>query len=292
MTARRLDPATDDGLARRVRGLRVRGQDGLAILPHRSIWRLDLPLWHVARGVLLAVALTLGVYALRDAVAHAWASVLVGWLQTLDLPGRFDTELRGDASWFGIALPQLELRSRPQHDLASLFHAAAAAAVWWLAGRLPDAFRPAGYLLRFAVLIHAAAIAFFMLRGASFPHSLVGHAEEGLRQAWSLMLLTPSIHLVTYYLFPFALWQHLALTVVTVSWLALLAPMLYALHAALLHHLGLVVMPLLQLLFGVMVLIVGFVALYGWAMSWAECDGDPGDACVSASVSLLPGGRA
>jgi hypothetical protein len=29
-------------------------------------------------------------------------------------------------------------------------------------------------------------------------------------------------------------------------------------------------MPLLHLLFGVMVAIIGFVALYGWAMGWAN----------------------
>ena len=105
---------------------------------------------------------------------------------------------------------------------------------------------------------------------AACLHSLVGHTDDGLRQIWTLMLLTPWMHLATYYLFPFALWQHAALSAATLLWLALLAPVQYALHAALLQRFGPVVMPLLQLLFGVMVPILGFVALYGWAMSWPQ----------------------
>lgn len=259
---------------RRVRGLRLRGQDGRAILLHRSIWRLELPLRRIVGGTLLAATLSLGVFALRDTVAAGWAVVFVGWMQALGLPGQFDTALRGDASWFGIALPLIDLRPLPQHDLALPLHAVATAAAWWLAGRLPDAFRPGSYLLRFAALIHGASVVFFTFRAASFPHSLVGHTVEGLRQAWALMLITPWVHLVTYYLFPVAPWQRLLLTLFTLAWLAVTAPLLYALHAVLLHHLGLVAMPLLQLLFGVMVLIIGFVALYGWAMSWPDRTAD------------------
>ena len=230
----------------------------------------------IAGSVALAALLSLGVFSLRDTIAAGWAVVLVGWMQALGLPGQFDVALRGDASWFGIALPLIDLRPLPQHDLALPLHAAATAVAWWLGGRLPDAMRPGGYLLRFAALIHGASVAFFALRAASFPHSLVGHTVEGLRQAWALMLITPWVHLVTYYLFPVAPWQRRLLTLLTLAWLAVTAPLLYTLHAVLLHHLGLVAMPLLQLLFGVMVLIIGFVALYGWAMSWPDRASDRG----------------
>jgi hypothetical protein len=82
------------------------------------------------------------------------------------------------------------------------------------------------------------------------------------------MVLTPWLHLCTFYLFPFALWQRFALTALTLAFLFLLAPLQYATHAALVYQLGLMVLPLLHLLFGVMVPILGFVALYGWGMSW------------------------
>lgn len=293
MASQRLPrPAAAEGHEWRVRGLRLRGQDGRAILPHRSIWRLELPLRRIAGGIALAAALSLGLFALRDTIAAGWAIVLVGWLQALGLPGHFDVAPRGDISWFGIALPLIDLRPLPQHDLALPLHAAATAAAWWLGGRLPDAFRPGGYLLRFAALIHGASVAFFAFRAASFPHSLVGHTAEGLRQAWALMLITPWVHLVTYYLFPVAPRQRFLLTLFTLAWLAAAAPLVYTLHAVLLHHLGLVVMPLLQLLFGVMVLIIGFVALYGWAMSWPDDAGGRGTDAAPARGTAAGAGEA
>ena len=80
----------------------------------------------------------------------------------------------------------------------------------------------------------------------------------------------------------------MALTVVTLLWLAVLAPVQYALHAALLQQFGLVLMPLLNMLFGMLVPIFGVVALYGWAMSWpdgSEADRQPA-AAPGAAVDM------
>ena len=86
---------------------------------------------------------------------------------------------------------------------------------------------------------------------------------------WALMLLTPWLHLLIYYLMPFPLWCRIVLTAATLIYLLVLTPLLYAGHAALIHHAGLILMPLLELLFGVMVSIIGMVALYSWAMGWS-----------------------
>ena len=248
--------------------LRQRGHRGGAIAQHRALHSLRWPKERLATGFALALALTLALLAAREALAAAWAAALVGWLHALDLPGSFDTALHGGDGLVALGVPTLDVPLAAQGELTPALHGAVALAVWWLAGQLPDAARPATYLLRFAMLIHGTSIAFFWLWPASFPHSLSSHVASGLRQIWALMLLTPWLHFCTYYPFPFAAWQRAALSAVTLAWLAVLAPLQYALHIALLHHLGPIAMPLLHLLFGVMVSIIGFVALYGWAMSW------------------------
>ena len=248
--------------------LRLRGHRGGAIPTHRAIHSLRWSGARLAVGFVLAVVLTLALLAAREAVAAAWATTLVGWMQALGLPGPFDAALHGGDGLVALGVPSLDVRLAAQGDLTPALHAAVALAVWWLAGQLPDAARPATYLLRFAMLIHGASIAYFWFWPASFPHSLSSHVASGLRQVWALMLLTPWIHFCTYYPFPFVAWQHALLSVLTLAWLFVLAPLQYALHIALLHHLGPIAMPLLHLLFGVMVSIVGFVGLYGWAMSW------------------------
>ncbi len=249
---------------------RLRGHRGGAILPHRSIWSLQLPRHRLAVGVLIALGFT-GLLALaQPMLASAWGRQMVWWMQALGLPGQFAQPDLAGLDLFSLPVPLIDvaLPDLGWVDLAA--HALGCVVLWVLAGWLPDSAKPGAYLLRFAVLIHSASVLYFALWPASFPHSLISHVGGGLRQAWTLLLLTPWLHLCTYYLFPFALWQRPALTAVTLLYLALLAPLQYASHAALLVLMGPVVMPLLQLLFGVMVPILGLVALYGWGMSWHD----------------------
>ena len=248
--------------------LHRRGHPGGAILPHRSIWSLRLPRGRLATGVAIAAAFTLLLLWLQPLVAHFWGWQLVWWMQSLDLAGQFELPDLGDMSPLSLSVPLIDATMPATEPLTPLVHGLVALSLWFLAGWLPDAGKPATYLLRFGVIIHLVSVLYFLLWPASFSHSLMSHVSSGLRQSWVLLLLTPWLHLATYYLFPFALWHRLLLTTLTMLYLLVLAPLQYASHAALLSLTGPILMPLLHLLFGVMVAILGFVALYGWAMSW------------------------
>lgn len=247
--------------------LHRRGHRGGTILPHRSIRSLRLPPGRLLAGALLAAAFTVALLRLQPWVARAWSNVLLWWMRGLALPGDF-TPAVGGGEVATLAVPGLELRLRGLTGLAVLGHAVALVLLWWLPARLPDAARPLTFLLRFVALTHGAALLFFVLWPASFPHSVRSHVGSGLRQAWMLMLLTPWLHLATFYIFPVAWWHRVLLTLLTLLFVLVLTPLQYACHAALVVLLGLVAMPVLHLLGGVMLPILGFVALYGWGMSW------------------------
>lgn len=246
--------------------LHRRGHRGGTILPHRSIWSLRLPFSRVLGGTAIAAAYTALLAALQPLIAAAWSTVLLWWLHRLALPGEFVAGQGGGL--IKIAVPSVELPLQGMTASALLGHAVVLVLLWWAPARLPDAARPATFLLRFLALTHGAAVLFFVLWPGSFPHSVRSHVASGLRQAWMLMLITPWLHLATFYIFPIATSQRVLLTALTLLFLAVLAPLQYACHVAVLHLLGPVAMPVLHLLFGVMVPILGFVALYGWAMSW------------------------
>jgi hypothetical protein len=252
------------------------GHRGGRILPHRSIFSLQLPLHRLGVGLLIALGCTALLALAQPLVEQAWGAQMVWWMQGLGLAGQFQPTMPGDADLFSLAVPLIDVLLPDVGPAALTVHALIAVALWISAGWLPDPAKPAAYLLRFAVIIHATAIVYFLLWPGSFPHSGISHAAGGLRQNWALMLLTPWLHLCTYYLFPFAFWQRVAVTAATVLFLFVLTPLQYASHAALLSVLGLVAMPVLHLLFGVMVPILGLVALYGWAMSWYDPAPVPG----------------
>lgn len=248
------------------------GHRGRLILQHRAMGRLPNPGLRLVTAPLLALAFTAALLALQGPIAEIWSALMSDWLAALELPGLVIYAAPVQDGWLTLAAPLIDMPVRSLSGGVPLGHACGVAVVWWAAGRLPDALKPGAYLLRFAVLIHAISVLFFWLWPGSFLHSVAGHCANGLRQAWLLMLVTPWLHLATYYLFPQPLYRCALLTLMSVIYLLVLTPLQYAMHAALLYHLGLVVMPLLHLLFGAMLSILGFVALYGWAMSWPVPD--------------------
>ncbi len=260
---------------------RQRGHRGGAILQHRSIWRLQLPLHRLALGLLIALGYSALLALLQAPLVAFWHAQMLAWLQGLDLAGPLPAvDLAAleaaESGWFSPPRLALDLAMSDLGPVGLAAHALACVVLWTGAGWLPDSGKPGAYVLRFGVLIHAASVLYFSLWPGSFGHSLDGHVNAGLRQTWMLMLLTPWLHLCTYYPFPFAWWQRLALTGVTLLYLLLLAPLQYTTHAVLLVATGPVLMPLLHLLFGVMVPILGLVALYGWGMSWHDPQREPG----------------
>ena len=266
-----------------------RGHRGGAILPHRSIWSLQLPLHRLGVGLLIALGYTGLLVLLQAPVAGFWGWQMAAWLQALGLQatglqvigqsgqsGLLDQMAALDeagASLLSLPVPVLDLALPDVSNVALAAHGLACMGLWIAAGWLPDSGKPGTYVLRFGVLIHAAAVLYFGLWPGSFAHSLSGHVSAGLRQSWMLLLFTPWLHLCTYYLFPFTLLQRLGLTGLTLLYLGLLAPLQYTSHAVLLVLAGPVLMPLLHLMFGVMVPILGLVALYGWGMSWHDPQG-------------------
>jgi hypothetical protein len=221
----------------------------------------------------LALVFTALCWVSRDMLAGAWSAQLHWWLRALDLVGTPVASAGGMATpggsnWLGLSLPRVDLQAPDVGLPALLSHALAAVVAWVVAGWWPDRARPIALLMRAAVVVHTLAITYFFFLPASFPHALGNHAVAGLRMGWLLMLLTPWLHLAIYYLLPFALWQRLVLTSLSLLYLAVLTPLQVASHVALVSLVGPVAMPLLHLLLGVLLPVVGLVALYGWAVSW------------------------
>lgn len=250
--------------------LQRQGHRGSAILPHRAIASHALPVRRLIEGLLLSCAFTLALAALQPWVASGWGEIQVWWMQALELPGHFVVPEAAPRQLLTLPVPLIDPQLRTVELPEVGMHALAVITLWFAAGWLPDRAKPLAFLLRFALLLHGSAVLYLLFWPASFPHTISDHVGAGLRQSWLLILATPWLHLCTYHLFPFPAWQRVALTSVSTLFLLILAPLQYASHAALVCLAGPIVMPLLYLLFGLMVPVMGLVALYGWAMSWSS----------------------
>ncbi|MEK8025462.1 hypothetical protein [Pseudaquabacterium rugosum] len=254
--------------------LRRRGAAGGVILPHRSIWSLNLPGRRLAIGLALTLLFTLLLSLAKPWISLFWVEQMREWMQALGLAQQIGVDDAVPSSQgqylLSLPVPMVHLQMPAPVRPLLMIHGGVAVLAWLAVGFLPDAGRPATYLVRFAAMIHLCAVVFFAFWAPVFPHDETGHIAWGLHRNWLFMLLTPWLHLFTYYMFPFPWWQRIALTGLTVGWLALLGPLQFALHAQALAVFGIVVMPLLETLAGVMLPILGMVALFGWAMSWND----------------------
>jgi hypothetical protein len=258
--------------------LRVRGHRGGTIAPHRALWSRTLPLQRVLQGVLLAAGCTALLLWLRPWIEATWGDALLWWMRALELHGRFFAAEAGPAYGMGLVAPVIAPDLPPPDPWLPMRHGVVVVMLWWCSGWFSDAAKPLAFFIRLGALVHGTSALYFMCWPASFTHTVASHVASGLRQTWYLMLATPWIHLLTYYLFPFAVGQRVLLTGATLAFLAVLTPLQYATHVALVQISGPVLLPLLNLVFGVMVPVVGVVALYGWGMGWRSVEGEASDA--------------
>lgn len=136
-----------------------------------------------------------------------------------------------------------------------------------------------GYLLRrrylplalalftLAIVVLIGALAFTPVL-APFPYVLTRYTQSMLLMGLVLMFVTPLMLMVIYYPLDFSFPKKLVLTALCVVWLAVALPCQYCLQAVVVHDLGLMALPTLFLLTGLLLDIMGLVALYSWGMSW------------------------
>jgi hypothetical protein len=248
--------------------LSVRGHLGGTIAQHRAIWRETLPWQRVLQSLVLALAFSALLLWWRPWLEAVWTDAMLWWMQALELRGRFFPGDPSQGGGLGLVVPTIAPELPRPDPWLPMRHGAVVVLLWWCSGWFSDAAKPLAFFIRLGALVHGASVLFFMFWPASFTHTVASHVASGLRQTWYLMLAVPWIHLLTYYLFPFAAWQRALLTTATLAFLALLTPLQYASHVALAQMSGLILLPLLNLVFGVMLPVVGVVALYGWGMGW------------------------
>lgn len=242
---------------------------GKPIDPHRSLARLAFPKRRLLHVLLVPTVFNLLVLLLLDTLTGAWYQFFQFWITQINLPAVLGHALIGPEG-FRVSLPTLTLPANlPDSGLWWLI--AGLTLISWVAARLiPQPLLPLRYLLRLAVLIQTSALIFFALFPGRFPYQISDHLYSLQGAGIGMMLVMPWVHGLIYHVFGFSLGQKLALSGLTLLYLSLALPCLIMLHSYLLLNCSLMIMPLLNFLGGIMLLLMGCIGLYGWAMSWTQ----------------------
>ncbi len=245
-----------------------RGARGAIIPKHRAMIQLAWTPRRAARAVVLALAGFLAVVAGLPVIGRLWGRLL-GWLvPAIGGPAElgWHTVDVGTVLRIGVPYPLFQGPwPEPRHWVV----VGGATVLTLLASFLvPARFLPARYFLRFVAAVQAVSLGYFAFASPPFPYPLPGYIAGLLTAGMAVLALVPVALGFGFYIFDHSLPRQLALTAMIVGHLAVLLPLQGLLHAYLTARLSLLVQPPLFFIFGLLVEVVVFVGLYGWAMSW------------------------
>jgi hypothetical protein len=274
MTRRATPPEGDAAFtnaARRgatVNAQRRQGVLGGRIAPHRSMIGLRASPTLLVDLLVLPAALLLGVYVVLDRLMDAWRWLMESLSGPLALGDGVGTTIIDLLPSVSVAVPVYLVEagwpSNSQLVVGWIFTAVLA----FVGAALRGGFIPLGYLLRALAMLQLSAQVWFTLAAPPFPYSLSVYGSSLLATGVVILLLAPFLVGATYFVFDFPLQKKLALGVLLLGHLAVLFPLQATVHVWVIQHASMLAMPMLFLVFGVLLDIFVYVALYGWAMSW------------------------
>jgi len=269
-TPPRVDAAFTDATRRGSAGdtLRKLGVQGGRIAPHRSMIGLRASPSLLLDLLVLPAVMLVSMFLLLEPLMGAWRWIMEVFRGPLDLGASIGTTVITLAPSVAIAVPvyQVDAGWPTTAQLAGgwIFTAVLA----FIGAALRGGFIPLGYLLRALAIMQLAAQVWFTLAGPPFPYSLATYGSGLLVTGVVILLLAPFLVGATFFVFDFPLHKKLALGALLLGHLAVLFPLQATVHVWLIKNASMLAMPMLFLVFGVLLDVFVYVALYGWAMSW------------------------
>ncbi len=248
--------------------LRQQGVQGGRIAPHRSMIGLRASPSLAIDLLVLPAILLVTVWVLLDRLMDAWRWIMESLREPLALGDSIGTTIIELLPSVAVAVPvYLTEASWPTNgQLVAGWIITAVVAL--LGAALSGKYTPLGYLLRALAMLHLASQVWFTLAEPPFPYALSVYSTGLLVTGVIILLLAPFLVGATYFVFDFPLHKKFALAGLLLGHLAVLFPLQATVHVWIIKNGSMLAMPILFLVFGVLLDIFVYVALYGWAMSW------------------------
>jgi hypothetical protein len=235
----------------------------VVVRPHRAFTPLRVTPSLAAQAVLLPLVLGLLLWWARPLLDAFWQDCMAFWAGALGLHFMLPA---------GLDSPQgagVSSAAPVSHALSAIVLAATIAG-FALSYRLRRSWFPLRYPLRIVCVLQAASVLYFQFSRAPFPYDVTSHSQELLTMGYALLVCTPVMLGLGYYILNESLWKKLWYTALMLLFFTLMVPHQVLLHALILEKGSVVFMPVLYFCFGAVFDALAFVALYAWAASNAR----------------------
>ena len=253
--------------SRRVDVLRKRGIRGGRIAPHRAMIGLDISKWLLVDLLVLPAMFATGLF-----VAFDW--LFAGWrilFETLQGPlglGPVAIRVEELAPNLFVPIPYFASTGSWPTNSQMLGGWIVTALLAVIGASMRGRAVPLGYLFRGIAIVQLSAQVWFTIAEPPFAYTLAAYMSGLLLCGVVILLLAPFLVALTFFIFDFPLWQKMLMATLLLVHLSVMIPLQAVVHAYIIDRASLLALPVLFLVFGVLLDVFVYVALYGWGMSW------------------------
>ena len=250
------------------RGIRAQK---VKVRPHRSITPLKVTPWLLAQAIGLPLILCALLYWSKPMLLDFWRDCILYWSSGLDLPFSLSNQIddRGQYAMLLSGGPE----DRPLPSLTIMIVTTVVTLLGLaLSFAMKNAQLPLKYPLRIVGVVQLVTLIYFWLMPGGFPYSIARHSEELMTIGYVVMMDTPVMLAVGYYILNQSLLVKLFHTALILLFFMVMIPHQVLAQAFIMQHLSVVFMPVLYICFGAVFDALVFVALYSWAVSNAAVD--------------------
>ncbi|MDQ3516028.1 MAG: hypothetical protein M3403_04555 [Gemmatimonadota bacterium] len=245
------------------------GWQGGVISQHRAFRRARVSYDEVLVHLLLLTVISGVSFAALQRICDLWRSMFSFWQGPLNIPGEI-VVTRLAAGLIDVAVPSFALAASPPSVASLWFTSVVTVVALVLTLRVPSRLIPLAYFVRAVALVQLSAVAFFAFADGTARFQLERSTAVTLHVGVFFLAITPVLCAVTYYIADVSLFKKVAFTLVTMAHLVLFIPLQHLSHSYLLYRSSLLFLPVFLVFGGVLLQVLVFVALYGWAMSWSS----------------------
>ena len=238
------------------------------VRPHRAITPLRVTPYLLTQAVALPLILCGLLYWGKPFLLDLWRDCIVFWSSGLSLPFGRGTELN-EAGFYASRLSTSGVSTPLPGTLTLGITALVTLAGLALSLNMKGATLPLKYPLRIIGVIQLVAVLYFWWSPFGFPYSVARHSEELMTIGYVVMLGTPVMLGMGYYILNQSLIIKLFHTLLILAFFAIMVPHQVLAQAFIMQHLSVLFMPVLYICFGAVFDALVFVALYSWAASTA-----------------------
>lgn len=238
------------------------------VRPHRSITPLKVTPWLLIQAIVLPVLLCGSLLWAKPLLLEFWRNCILFWSAGLKLPFGLATRLN-ESGQYALVLSNVAEDALMPGTTTLVVTTVVTLLGFVLSMRMRDAALPLKYPLRIVCVVQLITLAYFWLTPSAFPYSVARHSEELMTIGYVVMLATPVMLAVGYYILNQGLLVKLFHTALILLFMAIMVPHQVLAQAFIMQHLSVLFMPLLYICFGAVFDALVFVALYSWAVSKA-----------------------